>query len=133
MEFGFSTLEDAARVILTLGCRMGDATLGDVGRTLGVLLGCCSCKAGGIEGLWMGVGGSCRGVLVVQCAVVWRIGGVTLVMVLDSSHQLKRSRRVEIARSWASLVVEGALVMALEMASRLWTMVSAGMTVRMVR
>jgi hypothetical protein len=36
MEFGFSTLGDAARVNLILGCRMGDATLGDVGRTLGV-------------------------------------------------------------------------------------------------
>jgi hypothetical protein len=36
MEFGFFTLRDAARVNLTLGCRMGDATLGDVGHTLGV-------------------------------------------------------------------------------------------------
>ena len=36
MEFD-STLGDAARVILTLGCRMGDAILGDVGQTLGVL------------------------------------------------------------------------------------------------
>jgi hypothetical protein len=31
MEFGFSTLGDAARVNLTSGCGMGDATLGDVG------------------------------------------------------------------------------------------------------
>jgi hypothetical protein len=37
MEFGFFTLGDAARVNLTLGCMMGDATLGDVGRTLGML------------------------------------------------------------------------------------------------
>ncbi len=37
MEVGASTLGDAARVNLTLGCRMGDATLGDVGRILGVL------------------------------------------------------------------------------------------------
>ncbi len=37
MEFGFSTLGDADRVNLTLGCGMGDATLGDVGCTLGVL------------------------------------------------------------------------------------------------
>jgi hypothetical protein len=36
MEFGFSTLGDAARVNLTLGHEMGDATLGGVGRTLGV-------------------------------------------------------------------------------------------------
>ncbi len=34
MEVGASTLGDAARVTLTLGCAMGDATLGDVGRTL---------------------------------------------------------------------------------------------------
>jgi hypothetical protein len=45
MEFRFSTLGDAARVNLPLGCGMGGA--------------------GGIEGLWMGVGGSCwRGVIV---------------------------------------------------------------------
>jgi hypothetical protein len=37
MEVGASTLGDAARVNLTLGCMMGDATLGDVGRTLGAL------------------------------------------------------------------------------------------------
>ncbi len=43
------------------------------------------------------------------------------------------SWRVDIAWSWASLVVEGALVMALEMELRLWTMVSAGVTVGMVR
>jgi hypothetical protein len=36
MEFGFSTLGDAARVNSTLGCGRGDATLGDVGPTLGV-------------------------------------------------------------------------------------------------
>ncbi len=36
IEVGASTLGDAARVNLTLGCRMGDAPLGDVGRTLGV-------------------------------------------------------------------------------------------------
>jgi hypothetical protein len=36
METGVSTLGDATRVNLTLGCRMGDATLGDVGRTLRV-------------------------------------------------------------------------------------------------
>jgi hypothetical protein len=32
MEFGFSTLGDAARVNLTFGCGMGGATLGDVAR-----------------------------------------------------------------------------------------------------
>ncbi len=80
----------------------------------------------------MGVGGSCwRGVLVGQCAVVWQIGEVTVVMVHGSSHQLKRLQRVDIAWSWASLVVEGALVMALEMASWLWTMVLAGVMVGM--
>jgi hypothetical protein len=63
----------------------------------------------------MGVGGSCWiGVLVGQCVVVWRIGGVTVVMVRGSSHQLKRLRRVDIAWSWALLVVEGALAMVLE-------------------
>ncbi len=36
MEVGASTLGDAVRVNMTLGCGMGDATLGDVGRTLGV-------------------------------------------------------------------------------------------------
>ncbi len=70
------------------------------------------------------------GVLIGQCAVVWRIGGV---LVHGSSHQLKRMRRVEIAWSWASLVVEEALVMVLEMVSRLWTMVLAGVTAGMVR
>ena len=81
----------------------------------------------------MGVGGSCwREVLVGQCAAVWRIGGVSVVLVRGSSHQLKRLRRVDIAWSWALLVVEGALVMALEMASRLWTIVSAGVKVGMV-
>ena len=56
-----------------------------------------------------------------------------VVIVRGSSHQLKRSHRVDIAWSWALLVVEGALVMELKMASRLWTMVSAGVMVRMVR
>ena len=70
MEVGFLTLGDAARVNLTLGCGMGDATLGDVGCTLGASGGFCGSGAGGIEGLWMGeakgspvccigVGGSC--------------------------------------------------------------------------
>ncbi len=35
MEVGASTLGDASRVNSTLGCVMGDATLGDVGCTLG--------------------------------------------------------------------------------------------------
>ncbi len=35
MEVGASTLGDAARVNLTLGCAMVDATLGDVGHILG--------------------------------------------------------------------------------------------------
>jgi hypothetical protein len=58
MEVGASTLGDAARVNLTLGCTMSDATLGDVGCTLGELGGFCGRGAGGIEGLWMGVGRS---------------------------------------------------------------------------
>jgi hypothetical protein len=37
MEVGASTLGDVVRANLTLGCAMGDATLGDVGRTLGAL------------------------------------------------------------------------------------------------
>jgi hypothetical protein len=61
MGVGASTLGDAARVNLTLGCVMGDATRGYVGCTLGALQGCCGCGAGGIDGQWMGVGGSCWG------------------------------------------------------------------------
>ncbi len=56
-----------------------------------------------------------------------------VVLVRGSSHWLKRLRRVDIVWSWALLVVERALVMALVMASRLWTMVSAGVMVGMVR
>jgi hypothetical protein len=58
MEVGASTLGDATRVNLTVGYVMGDATLGDVGFTLGALGGFCGKGAGGIEGLWMGVGGA---------------------------------------------------------------------------
>jgi hypothetical protein len=36
MDVGFSTLGDAARVNLTFGCGMGDATLGDVRCNCGV-------------------------------------------------------------------------------------------------
>ncbi len=39
----------------------------------------------------------------------------------------------DISWSWALLVVKGALVMAFEMALRLWTMLSAGVMVRMER
>jgi hypothetical protein len=82
----------------------------------------------------MGVEGSCwRGVHVGQYAVVWRSGGVEVEMVRGSSHQLKRSWRVEIAWSWALLVVEGALEISLEMASRLWTMVLTSVMVGMVK
>jgi hypothetical protein len=50
-----------------------------------------------------GGGGNCwRRVLVGQCAVVWWIGGVTVVMVRGSSHQLKRLRRVDIVVSAAA-------------------------------
>jgi hypothetical protein len=60
---------------------------------------------------------------------------VVVAGIRGSSRRLKRSQRVEIVCSWASLVVKGALVMALEleMVLRLWTMVLAGVTVRMVR
>jgi hypothetical protein len=37
MEVGASTFGDAARVNLTVGCAMGDTTLGDVLHTLGAL------------------------------------------------------------------------------------------------
>ncbi len=112
-----------------------------MGCTLGALGGFCGSGAGGIEGLWMGeaeglpvycvgVGRGCwRGVLVGQSAAVWRCGRATVEMVRSSSHQLKRSRILEIVWSWALLVVEGALVMALEMALRLWTIVLASVTV----
>ncbi len=36
IEVEASTIGDAARVNFTLGCGMGDATLGDVEHTLGV-------------------------------------------------------------------------------------------------
>ncbi len=84
---GASTLGVASRVNLTLGCAMGDATLGDVWRTLGALGGFCGTRAGGIEVLWMGeaeglpvchigVGRGCwRGVLVGQSTARWRCGG----------------------------------------------------------
>jgi hypothetical protein len=134
MGVGASTLGDVARVNLTAGCAMGDATLGDVGCTFGASGGFCGRRAGGIESMWMGVGGRCwRGVLVGQCAAVWRSGRVTVGMVHGSFHQLKRLGRVDIAWSWALLEVKGALVMALEIALRLCTMVSAGVTVGMVR
>ncbi len=68
------------------------------------------------------------------CNKIYTIGNSYVSEVVrGSSHQLKRLQRVEIAWSLALLVVEGALVMALEMASRLWTMVLAGVTVGMVR
>jgi hypothetical protein len=51
MEVGASTLGVAAKVNSTVGCAMSDATLGDVGHTLGVLRGLCGIGAGGIEGL----------------------------------------------------------------------------------
>jgi hypothetical protein len=60
-------------------------------------------------------------------------GGFAVVETHGASHWLKRSHRVEIACSCASLVVEGILVMALEMVSRLWIIVSSGVMVRMVR
>ncbi len=48
-------------------------------------------------------------------------------------HWLKRSQRVKIACSCASLVVKGVLAMASVIASRLWTMVSVGVTIGMMR
>jgi hypothetical protein len=42
---GASTLGVAARVNLTVGCMMDDATLVDVGRTLGALGGFCGSGA----------------------------------------------------------------------------------------
>jgi hypothetical protein len=95
---GASTLGVVAKVNLTVGCVMGDATLGDVGCTLGVLGGFCGSGAGGVGGLWMGevkglavchvgVGRGCwRGMLVDQSAAVWRCDGVAVVMVQGSSH-----------------------------------------------
>jgi hypothetical protein len=54
MGVGASTLEVAARVNLTVSCAMGDATLGEVGCTLGTLGGFCGSGSGGIGGLWIG-------------------------------------------------------------------------------
>jgi hypothetical protein len=54
MEVGASNLGVAARVNLTFGGAMSDATLGDVGRTLGALGGFCGSGAGGIEGCGWG-------------------------------------------------------------------------------
>jgi hypothetical protein len=81
---------------------------------------------GGYKGCWSGV-------LVGQIAGGWRFTGVVVAGMHGSSHQQKRSQRVDIAYSLVSLVVEEALLMALETASRLWTMVLAGVTVGMVR
>jgi hypothetical protein len=63
MGVGASTLGVAARVNLTVGCAMGDATLGDVGCTLGTSGGFCGSEAGGIGDLWMGKGRVCWSVL----------------------------------------------------------------------
>jgi hypothetical protein len=53
IEMGASTLGVAARVNLTFGCAVGDATLGDVGCTLGAL-GCLRGNvARGKRGLWV--------------------------------------------------------------------------------
>jgi hypothetical protein len=53
MEVGASTLGVAVRVNLSFGCTMGDATLGDVGRTLGASGGLCGSVAGVEGGLWL--------------------------------------------------------------------------------
>jgi hypothetical protein len=109
MEVGATTLRVAARVNLTFGCAMGDATLGDVGLTLGASGGLRDCVAGGKGGLGMGEAvalpvccagggkGCWSGVLVGQSVAVWRCGGVAVARVHGSSHQLKRLQRVEIA------------------------------------
>jgi hypothetical protein len=87
MEVGASTLGDAVWVNLTVGCTMGDATLGDVECTLGALGRFCGSGAGGIESLWRGGGGKgWRRVLVGQSAAVWRSGQATVGMVQGSSH-----------------------------------------------
>jgi hypothetical protein len=98
MEVGTSTLGVAARMNSTFSCAMGDATLGDVGRTLGALGGLCDSVSGGKGGLGMGeavglpvchVGGGkgCwSGVLVGQNAAVWRCGGVAVARVCGSFH-----------------------------------------------
>ncbi len=51
---GASILGVVVRVNLTVGCAMGDATLGDLGCTLGTSGGFCGSGAGGIGDLWMG-------------------------------------------------------------------------------
>ena len=155
MGVGDSTLGAGVRVKLTFGCAMGAATLGAGGRLKLTLLGVWHTlgSPGGRPGLrfgrrrWVGLGET------VGSAVGSRAGarkgcgeggfGDQIVgggrggggggFICGASHWLKRSRRVEIACSCASLVVEGVLEMALVMASRLWTMVSAGVTVGMVR
>ena len=50
----------------------------------------------------------------------WRSDGGDGAWFLPPTEEVAESGYI--AWSWASLVVEGALVMALEMASRLWTM-----------
>jgi hypothetical protein len=45
IRVGASTLGVAMKVNLTFSCAMGDATLGDVGHTLGALGGLCGCLA----------------------------------------------------------------------------------------
>ncbi len=94
MKVGASILGVAARVNSIFGC---DATLGDVGRTLGALGGLCGGVSGGKGGLWIGeaVGslvycirgkkGCWSGVLVSQNAAVWRCGKVAVAIVIISN------------------------------------------------
>jgi hypothetical protein len=76
MEVGAPTLGIGVRMNLTFGCMMGDATLGNVGRTLGALRGLCGSIAGREGGLWLGkaVG------LMVCCVGVRKATGVKCLL-----------------------------------------------------
>ncbi len=81
MEVGASTLGVTVRVYMTFGCAMVDATLGDVGCTLGALGGLYGNVAEEEGGLWMGevVGlPVCRVATGVECflARMQQYGGV---------------------------------------------------------
>jgi hypothetical protein len=60
----------------------------------------------------------------------WRSDGGNGAWFLPPTEEVKESGY---CMKWSLLVVKGALVMVLEMALRLWTMVLTGVTVGMVR
>jgi hypothetical protein len=107
IEVGASTLGVAARVNLTFGCVIGDATLGDVGPTLGALGIFCGSGAGEKGGLLIGevvvclsvaLGGGGRLLKWSACwpkcgrMEVWRSGSGNGAWLLPSTEEVMESR-----------------------------------------